>query len=65
MMEEEMAQKQEVILKKAIIQAYASIKMDDLPLSKEYVLNYTARRIKELKEEPKLVLKRGDKSEQG
>jgi len=58
-----MSKDQEEKIKKAIIQAYASVKMDDLPLSREYVLNYTAKRINELKKEPILVLKRDDKSE--
>lgn len=50
-------------LQKAIRQAAASIWMDKLPLSKDYVAKYYARRLVEKKQTngPKLSLKRGDK----
>lgn len=54
-------------LKKAILQAAASIWLDDLPLSEEYVEEYYRKRLEELhkkKEEgPILRLKRGEKNE--
>ena len=55
----------ETNLEKAIRQASASLWLDGLPLSKEYVENYKNRRIGIQKKEatgPRLVLKRGVKN---
>jgi len=50
-------------LKKAIIQAAASIWLDNLPLSKEYVEKYYQKRLEQKKEQsPKLVLRKDDKN---
>ena len=58
-------EKENNTLEKAIKQAVASIWMDKLPLSKEYVAKYYERRLIEKKAqslEPKLTLKRGGKN---
>ena len=49
-------------LQQAIKQAAASVWMERMPLSKEYVVNYYKRRLAEQKktESPKLTLKRDD-----
>ena len=51
-------------LQQAIKQAAASVWMERMPLSKEYVVNYYKRRLTEQKktEVPKLTLKRDDKN---
>ena len=51
---------EESTLLKAINEAAASIWLDDLPLSPDYVLHYTEEKLQELKmESPVLVLQRG------
>ena len=47
-------------LDKAIKQAAASVRMDNLPLSQNYVNNYRCRILKKLHEGRKLTLKRCD-----
>lgn len=51
-------------LQKAIKEAAASVLLEKLPLSKEYVEDYYIKKLSEMKNEEgaKLVLKRGDKS---
>ncbi len=52
-------------LRKAIMQAAASLWIDHLPLSKEYVDEYYQKKIQEIKqkkENPSLILKRGGKN---
>jgi len=57
-----MEEKEMTIHEKAILQAAASIRIDDLPLSLDYVKNYINEEIE--KENPKkLILKRSDENE--
>ena len=52
-------------LEKAIKEAAASVLMEKLPLSREYVLNYYNKKLSELKSkesDKQLVLKRGGKN---
>ena len=48
----------EIQLEKAIKQAAASVRMDNLPLSQNYVNNFRWRMLKKFREGKKLTLKR-------
>ena len=53
-----MEEEQEKILK-AIKEAAASVRMEHLPLSDEFIENYTRKRIDELNNKKRMILKRG------
>ena len=49
-------------LLRAIKEAAASVRMEHLPLSDEYIENYTKKRLEEIENKKGMVLKRGVRS---